>query len=107
MTQLGLLPTPPPRLTENQEHALNAVRSTPGGILADELGANIHERRLTDGHVGHTAVSRCPYCHRDGTQMLQALKKKGLVTRRRKTGRWQPTGGRAVADTARDLPESF
>lgn len=102
--------TPEERLTGYQRHALEQVRSSPDGMFADELGAAIHERRLAAGRMGHTSASRCPYCDRDGKAMLRVLRTKGLVVRRRKTGRWQALAEQTLPPPAvpyDELPEGF
>ena len=74
-----------PILTERQALALKLVTDF-GGLDAAELGAHLHARRGT-----HEAGGRCAYCGTEGRSVLSALRKKGLVVRR-KTGSWQPTG---------------
>lgn len=55
-----------------------------GGITASEAGALVHSRRAV-----HAAAGRCVHCRGDGRAVLDALKKRGLV-KRRKSGVYQP-----------------
>lgn len=85
---------PPPAdgdLTERQRFALNLVRRTAGGVTDEEIGAHLHARRGR-----HISTDVCRWCSDEGRGVLEALRKRGLVTRRR-TGVWQ-----AHHDQARD-----
>ena len=53
------------------------------GITASRAGALIHSHRAI-----HPATDLCQWCRGDGNGVLQALRKRGLVKRRR-TGTWQ------------------
>jgi len=93
---------PRPKLTEKQAFGLEHVRQFEEGVTADELGALLHERRRV-----HAAGERCDWCASEGRSILEPLRRKGLLIRRR-TGLWQITRvGRGVrVDTERTPPPS-
>ena len=74
-------------LTDHQAAVLEAVETagSAGGLTATQAGALVHSRRAI-----HPASEVCVWCKGDGRGVLEALKKRGLV-RRRKTGVYQPT----------------
>jgi len=66
-------------LTERQQLVYRAVRGL-GGLSALEAGLILHREK-------HRGNARCSYCELDGAAVLGALRKKGLVSRRR-SGEW-------------------
>lgn len=89
-------------LTQKQARAYDLVRTTPGGITADELGAYFHE---------HGPDVRCEFCARTGMGFLRSKGLGPLVIRRR-GGMWQPRDGSGAAVLAassqlRELPDDF
>lgn len=107
-------------LTARQANAL-AIISRLQPILSDELGAHLHAYRHAHGGGGHSADERCQWCSSEGTNVGQALARKGLATRRRGIGwtlpEYRPVpagtddrpGPNATGDglDARGLPEGF
>jgi hypothetical protein len=75
-------------LTYRQALVLDLVRSWPEGVRADEASAAWHERRGV-----HSTDTRCLYCASDGRSVLFALRRRGLVVRRR-SGMWTQPGRR-------------
>lgn len=70
-------------VTVRQQFVLDALGALPNeGLRADEVGAMLCARRGR-----HSAGTRCEYDSSNGTGVLKALKKKGLV-RRRRDGSW-------------------
>lgn len=67
-------------LTDNQRAIYNAIGT---GMTASEAGALLHSRRAV-----HPASDRCQFCRGEGNALLQALRKRQLVKRRR-NGTWQ------------------
>lgn len=101
MEQLALIPAPPaqPRLTDRQQRALDLI-SRLAPIPSDELGAYLHR---------HGPDSRCQWCATTGAEVGEALRRKGLVKRRRGKG-WVLMAG--AADKPADpvfgeFPEGF
>lgn len=84
-------------LTEKQQHGYDLVRSTPGGITADELGAVFHADRGK-----HHPDSRCEFCTSEGLGVLDSKAVGPLVVRRRASGRYElrDGGGTAVVPDA-------
>lgn len=83
--QLELVKVPKePRLGDRQAFALEEIRRTPGGIFEADLGALLHARAKK-----HGPGERCEFCQTDGLHMLQRLRAKKLVVRRRRSGIWQ------------------
>ena len=74
-------------LTDRQQAVYDAARNTPGGITSEDAGRILHAIR-----GNHTATHTCTWCASEGHGVLQALRRRGLLTRRRKTGLWQPAG---------------
>lgn len=70
-------PLEKPELTERQQFALDTLRQL-GFAQAVEIGAALHFRRGR-----HTLDAYCTYCSSEGTSVLRALKRKGLVRQRR------------------------
>lgn len=107
-------PHEPPRdeLGPRQRLVLDKLRET-GGLEADEAGALVHASRGK-----HDVDTRCVWCGKEGRHVLLSLRRRGLVVRRRATGRWEPVGqasarsatvgtaGRAGFD-ADGFPEGF
>ena len=75
-------PVPTPEAwTPNQRTAWQLLTSTPGGCWADELGAAIH---------AHSDDERCQFCGTAGIALCKSKALRGLVIRRKATGRWEP-----------------
>jgi hypothetical protein len=85
----------PPKLTDRQQHLYDAVRSSEDGLTADEAGAVLHEARALRPH---SRDARCAYCTLDGRSVLAALRRKGLVTRKR-SGQWHALAGQTLEAT--------
>lgn len=108
MSQLELLggtvPVEPDvKLTERQRHALEIIgRYQP--IPSDELGAHLHQERAGRGLKGHPAEQRCEWCGTEGAQMGAALRKRGLVTRKRDAGWVLPSYRASESDSTRTGP---
>jgi hypothetical protein len=79
-------------LTEKQQRGYDLVRSTPGGITADELGAQFHADRGK-----HHPDSRCQWCVEEGMGVLDSKAVGPLVIRRRGSGRYEPRDGSGTA----------
>lgn len=103
--------TPPPAtggLTPRQERALEIVRATAGGTTGEDVGAALHAERERRPHPRHEP---CEWCASDGRSVLDALRRRGLVTRRR-TGHWQaherqtPQAG-AIDPRSTEFPEGY
>lgn len=89
-------------LTPKQARAYELVRTSPGGITADELGAWFH---------AHGPDVRCDFCCRTGLGFLRSKGLGPLVIRRR-GGMWQPRDGSGVpvvvaGSQLRELPDDF
>jgi hypothetical protein len=112
MEQLALLEQPPaaPKLTDRQAFVLELVtQAGADGVHADEVGAALDARRGK-----HPRDVRCQWCGRNGQQMLESLKKKGLVRYRRgnrdRPGFWQLPGAaepRRSSVPYNDFPEGY
>lgn len=79
-------------LTAKQARAYQLVKSTPGGITADELGAIEHELRGK-----HHRDTRCIHCTHEGVGVLESKAVGPLVIRRRASGRYEPRDGSGTA----------
>ena len=84
-----LFKQPPPvpvtdRWTDNQRTAWTLITSTPGGCHAEEIGQAVH---------GH-AEGFCNWCGTQGTAICRSKALRGLVIRRKATGRWEPREAR-------------
>jgi hypothetical protein len=80
----GQLFTVPAKLTERQEFVLELVRSA-GQMSALVAGVEIH-KRLYDGGCRYCKAAfpaPCQYAESAGRQVLEALRKKGLLKRDR------------------------
>lgn len=85
MTQLALVQVAAARaLTDNQRVAWQLIRSVPGGVTADEIGAAIH---AANGR--HADDVRCEWCARTGMQTARSVALRPLVVRRH-GGMYQP-----------------
>ena len=76
-----------PKLTPKQAKALEFLRDAgQDGVTPDELGALMHAWGLS-----HPADERCQFCRSRGSELLRALRKKGVARQRRVDGRtfWQ------------------
>ena len=83
-------------LTENQQTVYKAAQDSgpDGGITATEAGLLLH---------AHPDGRPCVWCKGRGREVLEALKRRGLV-RRRKTGVYQPVRARHIPG---DFPPGF
>ena len=83
--QLALIEKPG-RLGDKQAFALDLVRQAGhDGVTAEEVGAAWH------AHKGKHPVDRyCDWCLDTGRSVLQTKALRGLVVRRRISGRWEP-----------------
>lgn len=110
--QLALLEPAPPKLTERQEVVHEALqRAAQDGLDADQAGAIAHT--LKQDRWAHHEHERCQFCGRDGKQILEALKAKGLATYRRANrarsipGAWLATDLHADAEADTSLPRGM
>lgn len=97
---------PPPAVphpetwTPNQQTAWNLIRSTPGGVTADEIGALVHDH--TDQEP------RCIWCATTGLQIARSAALKPHVVKRR-NGKIEPREARYRAllpsSQLADLPD--
>jgi|KBSMisStaDraftv2_1062788.scaffolds.fasta_scaffold03656_14 hypothetical protein len=83
--QLELVPSEP-KLTDRQRYVLELVELN-GGATATHIGLVLHARRGK-----HDGRRPCSYCEDEGRAVLVALRRKGLVVRRR-SGRWESLRG--------------
>lgn len=108
MNQLDLTGSPHPvgatgkPLTSKQARAYDLVRSTPGGITAEQLGAHFHD---------HGPDGRCTWCERTGLGFLRSKGLGPLVVRRR-SGLWELRDGSGTAAVQTgsqlvELPDDF
>lgn len=76
-------PAAPARtLTDRQQRAWDLIRTTPGGVTADEIGAHVH---------GHTDdAPRCDWCTTAGREITRSAALKPLVIYRRSSGKYEP-----------------
>ena len=74
-------------LTEQQRRAYNLTHGR--GATALDVGTALHAARSCRFCIPGRP---CQYAESGGRAILGALRKKGLVTRRRESGRWQQTG---------------
>lgn len=109
MTEPTLFPVEPVpvQLTERQQFVLEQLRNFgEDGLDADEVGALLCARRGR-----HDAGTRCEYDSSNGTSVLKALKKKGLVRKRGRGGTWlalstvEGSGASSAAESAQDAGE--
>lgn len=84
-------------LTDYQALVYDAVGND--GITASRAGALIHSHRAL-----HAATEACQFCRGDGNGVLKALRKRGLVKRRR-NGTWQLV--RQIPEPFGDFPPGF
>lgn len=75
-------------LTEKQQRGYDLVRATPGGITADELGAQLHADKGR-----HHPDARCKWCAEEGISVLDSKAVGPLVVKRRASGRYEPRDG--------------
>ena len=79
----------PAKLTPRQAHALALLQAAGAdGLTPVLLGAALHDWSGT-----HPAGRTCDYCHSAGSEVLRALRRKGVARCRRVGGRmvWQAT----------------
>lgn len=103
MTQPPLF-DPGVKLTDRQQFVYDYIAGE--GADALHVGHVLHERR---GCRFCRPDEPCSFAHQDGRNVLNALRKKGLVIRRR-SGLWQRIGEtRAASDTrpVDDFPEGY
>lgn len=75
-------PVPHPETwTPNQREAWQYIRSVPGGVFAEEIGHRVH---------GHTGEGTCQWCGQAGVALCKSKALRGLVIRRKATGKWEP-----------------
>src|SRR5436853_389525 len=91
--QLALVQVPP-KLTERQKLVFELTEGE--GCTDTEAGHALHELHgcrycIRAGSDSEEAVIGCFYRQRDGRSVLYALRRKGLVVRRR-DGHWQRRG---------------
>lgn len=86
-------------LTERQRAAWDLVRTTPGGVTADEVGASWHAHRGK-----HAEDQRCKFCAEEGASVLRSKALYPLVVRRR-SGQWQPRNAADVHTAPEPRPE--
>ena len=92
----------PPKLTDRQTAALTFLGDD--GADARQVGVHLHNLR---GCKWCQTFGECTYAEDTGRAVLTALRKKGLVTRRR-TGIWQQTSAKARAPSSQgDLPADY
>lgn len=111
MTEQPTLFTPPPAtggLTPRQEQALEHVRAAAGGATDEDVGAALHATRERRPHPRREP---CEWCASDGRSVLEALRRRDLVVRRR-SGNWQALEGQTPAAGAIDprsteFPEGY
>lgn len=83
MTAQPSLFRPPPAvpthaLTDRQRLAWDHIRSIPGGVTADEVGAWLHAHR--EPHMRpHGLDERCEWCAQTGLDVIRSKALKGLV----------------------------
>lgn len=103
------VPELPPKLTDRQQRALDAIRAAGyDGLHTDELGAVAHEPK-------HAKEDRCEFCGQAGQEIGRALRAKGLVQQRRQKTPWGTpdvvwtVAGKLTRAAERDygLPEGF
>lgn len=82
------------KLTTRQMQAWDYIRSVPGGVTADEIGALLHS--LREDRWAHSTDARCDYCATTGREVATSAGLKPLVVRRR-GGKYEP---RRVEDRA-------
>lgn len=98
MTDQAHLFKPGPRdggLSDRQSLVLELLRDNPEGLRAIDVGSLLHQSR----DCPHCSPTRtCEYASASGTEVLTALRKRGLTVHRR-TGRWE------ALDGVRHLPD--
>jgi hypothetical protein len=72
-------------LRERQQVAWDFIRSVPGGVTADEIGAHWHAHRGK-----HDEDERCDYCAIDGKSVARSKALKRLVIWRRDAKKFEP-----------------
>lgn len=71
-------------LTARQQRAFDLVRTTAGGLTAEELGARLH------ADAGkHDPDAQCTWCESTGRDVLGSAALGPLVVRRRASGRYE------------------
>lgn len=88
----------PPKLTENQQLAYDYI--TGEGKTVRDVGIHVHLNRENPCRwCVLSGGSGCNFAEAGGQQVLGALRKKGLVVRRR-SGIWQHVGAKIVRPTS-------
>jgi hypothetical protein len=85
LQQPDLFGNEPRELSDRQQAAYDLVCNTPGGVTADEVGANWHAIKGK-----HHPDVRCQFCADDGASVLRTKALAGKVVRRR-GGQWEPS----------------
>jgi hypothetical protein len=85
--------TLPPKLTANQQAAYALIHGD--GATALEAGKAIH--KLNGCGWCKLDGDHCAYAEQAGQSVLSALRRKGLVIRRRKSGLWQRVGAKPAS----------
>lgn len=70
------------KLTDRQQRAWDLIRTTHGGVTADEIGAHVH------GHADD--APRCEWCATAGREVARSVALRPLVIYRRSTGKYEP-----------------
>jgi len=94
--QLALVPDEP-KLTDRQQYVLDLVETT-SSATATFVGMMLHGRRGK-----HDEHRPCVYCEDEGRGVLVALRKKGLVVRRR-SGLWQSLRKNPARNQTDEIP---
>lgn len=117
--QLDLItgePVPPAKdpgaLTDRQQLALEFIgKHQP--VSSDELGAFLHEDRMSRGGKGHGRDERCDWCPGEGREMGEALRRRDCVVRKKSVG-WclagfspERSGTSGYDPETSDFPEGF
>jgi hypothetical protein len=99
----------PPKLTDKQQAVYQLCNND--GATAPEIGAHLHQQKNCPWCRLAGEWGGCDYANQDARSVLYALRKKGLVVRRRATGQWQQIGSKpARTDTGAQtdtFPEGF
>lgn len=101
MTQQPLFPHPP-KLSARQQHVLELIDHE--GATAQDIGHVLHRE---NGCRYCTPESACKYAKSNGSEVLEALRKKELL-RRDKHHRYYPVGvSNKPSSQTDDFPEGF
>ena len=81
----------PPKLTDRQQAAYDYLQGD--GATAEDVGRHLH-LTVKEPPCRYCAEGPCMWARGSGQEALTALRRKGLVVRRR-SGLWQKTGDRS------------